>query len=230
VWMDVNDWNRSGICGWDDRPADRSTSVRRNRDGTKRSGLSRQTHAGRFARGFTLVEALTAVSVSSIACTAVLLTMTHSLMQNSDQVTQTLAVCLAQNMMDEVSSKRFYDPDPSPSFGIEPNEQTDDPQQQTREPFDDIDDFDGWEQRPPLDLSGRVLGTQSSGQTGESRYAFFRRRVRVEYVRLSNHASPAPDYWMPDASSLAAHVTVEIEYKDRIVCVLHKLLTFDEQY
>jgi len=183
--------------------------------------------------GFTLTEALLAVAVSSVACTAVVLTLGHSQMQHDDQVVRTLALGLARDMMEEIASQRLYDPDPDPIVGIEPDEQIADPQPQTREPFDDIDDYDGWERQPPEDAGGTAMVNDPTGATtggGLARYADFRRRVRVQYVRLDQHDQLAPSDWTADRSPLAAHVTVEVQYRGRLVCELHKLFTFDEQY
>jgi len=173
-----------------------------------------------------------AVAVSSIACTAVVWTLAHSRMQHDDQMVQTLALGLARDMMEEIASRRFIDPDADPDFGTESDEITD-PQPQLREPFDDIDDYDGWERQPPEDAGGTALVTDTTGQTpgaGLARYADFRRRVRVQYVELDRHDQPAPPDWAPDRSPLADHVTVGIPYKGRLVCRPHKLFTFDEPY
>jgi len=185
------------------------------------------------SRGFTLTEALTATAIASFACTAVLLSMTGSLMHVEHQTDGTLAIRLAQDMLQEISSKRFYDPDPSPVFGIEPDEQAANPDLQRRWVFDDIDDYDGWDRQSPEDPDGVLLGTEVDGTADAralARYAEFRRRVHVTYVKLDDHKTPAPDYWQPGVDPLLVHVTVEIEYRGRVVCKLQKLFSANELY
>ena len=176
---------------------------------------------------------MAAITISSIACTAILVSMSDALMHMDDQLTRTLAMRLAQDLMNEISAKRFYDPDPLPVFGIEPDEQAGTPQEQTRWVLDDIDDYDGWERQPPENADGQPVGKDFTGADDPDalgRYADFRRRVKVAYVRLDDHKTPAPDYWQPGDDPLAVHVAVEVEHRGRVICTLRKLFTCDEQY
>ena len=83
-----------------------------------------------------------------------------------------VALFLAKQMMEEIQSKAFEDPDGTPLFGPEGGESA------PRENFDDVDDYDGWDQNPPQYPNGDVL----NGQGGTPDYSEFRRKVVVENV------------------------------------------------
>ena len=74
---------------------------------------------------------------------------------------------LAEQLLAEVLEHRYADPDETPVFGAETSESGG-----TRSAFDDVDDFDGWDQSPPVDRSGTTL----ANSTG------WRRTVDVAFV------------------------------------------------
>lgn len=101
-------------------------------------------------RGLSLVEALVAVTVTTVAGAALLTSIGAAVQSSTLGVRSAVARGLAEQMMDEISAKRFPSPlDPSPSGA-------------TRSTFDDIDDYDGWSASPPEDETGRPLGTEGT--------------------------------------------------------------------
>ena len=80
---------------------------------------------------------------------------------------------LAEQLLAEVMQHRYEDPDETPVFGTEPSESG-----LSRSAFDDIDDFDGWDQSPPVDRSGTTL----ANATG------WRRTVDVAFVPSNDMA------------------------------------------
>ena len=68
----------------------------------------------------------------------------------------TIATNLAQEMIEEIKSKRFED-DTDPVFGRESNDDIDSSGTVERDEFDDVDDYDGWSATPPEDVSGNPL-------------------------------------------------------------------------
>mgnify|MGYP006969427694 CR=1 FL=1 len=74
---------------------------------------------------------------------------------------------LAEQLLAEVLEHRYADPDATPVFGPETSESGG-----TRSVFDDVDDFDGWDQTGPVDRDGAALAN----------VALWRRTVGVAYV------------------------------------------------
>lgn len=83
-----------------------------------------------------------------------------------------VALFLAKQMMEEIQSKEFEDPGAMPLFGLEGGEFA------PRDNFDDVDDYDNWDQSPPQYPNGDPL----DGQGGRPDYRDFRRKVVVGNV------------------------------------------------
>ncbi len=92
----------------------------------------------RFA-GFTLIEALVAISITALAGSVLLLGVHASLQSTEDALRQTIASGLAQHLMNEVVG--------APSIEA-------------------IDEYDGFESQPPGDAWGVALGTDD-GKGGQ---------------------------------------------------------------
>ncbi|RMG32364.1 MAG: type II secretion system protein [Planctomycetota bacterium] len=148
---------------------------------------SEDSRCSRSPRGFTLVEALVALAVATIAGTALLTAVANSVQSSSMLLRRTIGLGLAQQMLDEIAACAFpvYPDGYQPAA---PRTATD------RLEFDDIDDYDGWKSRPPVDRAGRALGTAGTDQGGtyvprpNSMLANpllierYERSVRVEFV------------------------------------------------
>lgn len=133
--------------------------------------MSRRRLLGR--RGFTLVEAVVCSLIVAIALTAALRTVAASRMAESRTAEHSRAVALASDLMAEILSKFYEDPDGGLIvFGPELLEFA-------RSQFDDVDDYDGLSESTPV-LSD---GTPIDGATG------WRRKVKVTWVALGNPAS-----------------------------------------
>src|SRR4030042_3118685 len=88
-----------------------------------------------------------------------------------------IALLLAKQMMEEIQSKAFEDPDlPSGSFGQE--------ESAPRENFDDIDDYDDWDKNPPQYSDGTIL----NGENETPNHQDFRRQVEVKNVDNSDYS------------------------------------------
>lgn len=88
-------------------------------------------------RGFTLLEALLAAVVLAAAITAVTMPMTVAVVNEHEESRQTLATGLAQELMEEILSQPFHDPqgtsEPGPEIG-----------ESSRDLFDNVDDYHGY--------------------------------------------------------------------------------------
>ncbi len=150
-------------------------------------------------RGFTMAEAMVALSLIAIAGTALLLD-TGELMSTTDlQMRQMTANGLAQQMMDEISGMRYMETNTSPTaayLGPEGGE-TAGP---GRSLFDDIDDYNGFTMQPPADRWGITLGTDDGDgtvrpttlQMASGYLAQFRVQVTVYYVQSTALNTPLP--------------------------------------
>jgi len=110
-------------------------------------------------RGFTLVEVMVALTIMTMAGSALLLT-TYSAMDTATAVLdQTIAQGIARQFLDEAMGLAYAEPgsDPlSPHLGPEDGEDVD----TARLLFcDDTDDFAGYQAMPPVDLWGKAMGT-----------------------------------------------------------------------
>jgi MSHA pilin protein MshD len=90
----------------------------------------------RRAGGFTLAEALIASTVLAIAVTAITLPFASAAQNEQADGQMTIAVSLAQEMMEEIILKPFAAIDPNFPLGPEAGE--------TRSTFNSIDDYNGY--------------------------------------------------------------------------------------
>lgn len=154
-------------------------------------------------KGFTLIEALIAASVLAMAIAAITMPFTVGAQNELADSRRTLAVSLAQEMMEEILDKPFIDPQGSSKPGPEPGENL-------RSAFDNIDDYNEFVELPGkiADMSGVVNSEPAS--TGLSRH------VAATYVYVSGQdASNDPTF---------VRVTVEIRYRDQVIITLTRLV------
>lgn len=93
-----------------------------------------------------------AMAVAAISGTALLTSVGTAIQTSSEALNSSVAMGLAEQLMDEVSSTRF------PAAA-----NTTLPAGSTRAAFDDMDDFSGYSHSPPLDRNGYVIGTEGPG-------------------------------------------------------------------
>ncbi|MEX0702656.1 MAG: prepilin-type N-terminal cleavage/methylation domain-containing protein [Planctomycetales bacterium] len=139
--------------------------------------------------GFSLVEALVAVAVTSIAGAALLSSISAAVLSSTSAAHRAVARGLADQLMDEIAAARFpAATNPAPSGS-------------TRENFDDIDDYAGLSERPPRTRDGQVLGSEGGElggypidrvallQPDAAFVARFAREVTVERVQPAGSGS-----------------------------------------
>ena len=154
-------------------------------------------HHDKTAAGFTLVEVLVAVFICGVGVAAVLSLMGGLATSTEDAEHAAHALALAQRMLAEINAAAFEDPDQTPSFGREAGES-----QLQRSQWDDVDDFNGHIQSPPL-AQDRV---ELSDYTGYG-WAVF-----VQNVLVDN-----PDTAQPDGDTDAKRITVIIFHNTTII-------------
>ena len=127
------------------------------------AGPSRPRHI-RGRGGFTFVEAMVAVSITAMAGSAILLGVNASLQATSSALEQTVALGMAQQLMDEVAGHLYaeipanpYDTPLGPTAGESAGP--------GRSLYTNIGDYNGLSSMPPLDPWGVALGADD-GQGG----------------------------------------------------------------
>jgi MSHA pilin protein MshD len=136
--------------------------------------------------GFSYIEVLMAVMILALALVPLLSQFYVGFQGNINAEIVTQATDLANELTEEIKSKRFdenefpEDPVSAGSLGTDLSEDPDD-----RSTFDDVDDYNNWSQSPPQSMEGSVL----------SDFDEFTRSVEVSYIRING------DTWEPSSST-----------------------------
>jgi hypothetical protein len=149
---------------------------------------------GSARAGFSLVEAIVALSITAMAGAVLLLAVESTLHATTDSVQSSIADGLAQQLLDEVLTKRFV------AAGADPLSNTFGPNSTEaagtgRERYNDSDDAHGFVAMPAEGLYGEPLGT--GNDAGGLRHAAmrvdsgyfdrWRQRVQVYFVDPDDH-------------------------------------------
>lgn len=160
------------------------------------------TGQGQAAKAFTLAEAMIASALLAASISAITLPFTASAHNQQDEARRTVALSLAQEMMEEVLSKPFRDPNGPSACGPESGETS-------RSLFDNLDDYDGFTEPAGqlIGLDGRTVTTPAS--TGLSR------SVSATYVYLSGQSTGKPASYL--------RIVVTVSYRGEPVVRLTRL-------
>jgi MSHA pilin protein MshD len=138
--------------------------------------------------GFSAIEVLVGIVVLAIVLPALLTGLYDLEARSGDARLRTIAGELAQDLLDEITSKAFEDPDlPEGSFGTEEG---------TRAAWDDVDDYDGFVQSPPTDAAGTAIGPSTYTRT----------------VTVANVSEGALDTVVADGQSPVKRITISVEW------------------
>lgn len=144
-------------------------------------------------RGFTLTEALVAISLVAMAGAALLLSTQGALSTSEEALDETIAQGVAEQLVDEVLGAAYCAAGANPrDTYLGPNAW--ETQGRGRERYSDIDDFHGFRAAPPEDRWGSPLGRGNGA--GGARHANFalrsgyfsrwRQEIDVYYVSEAN--------------------------------------------
>jgi hypothetical protein len=100
--------------------------------------------------GIALIEAVLSSVVIGLMFIAAMRLVTAARAGESDVEHRCLAAHLAAELMSEILSRPYADPDEVPLFGLEPGELG----ATRRSAFDDVDDYHGWIESPPQEPDG----------------------------------------------------------------------------
>jgi len=155
------------------------------------------------AGAFTLVEVVVAIVVLGVGLAAVLNVLSQIVDLEGQYADRVTGLNLAQQMLAEIDTQAFEEPNGTILFGLESGEQAG-----TRALFDDVDDYNGWSATPPVDGSGVPL-PGGSGLT--------------QQVTVQNVNEWIPDNPAANGTSGAKKITVTVLRGKRILAQLTAL-------
>lgn len=138
---------------------------------------------------FTLIELIVVVAVSGIVMAALAFGLYEGAQSLNREKALRTAILLADDLMREIRTKNYVDPQTGGGFG--PEEST------PRANFDDVDDYDDWSNSPPVTIEGVAM----------TAYNDFTRSVIVVNVSPDNLDTGTPE---PDGSTQFKRITVSI--------------------
>jgi len=161
----------------------------------------------RFARNhpvaFTLVEALLAATILAMAIFGILVPFTSGAQNQQVDAKRTMAVNLAQELMEEILAKPFYDPQGASNVGPEPGESN-------RGRFDNIDDYNGYSE-----AAGAIVNHDGS-VASDPIAGGLTRDASCTYVHVSGQDQHQPATFI--------RVTVTVRYNGTPMVTLSRLV------
>ena len=139
---------------------------------TNSNAVSNRPALGKYPRqGFSMIEVMVAITIMAIAGSALLWGVSGAMQTTDDNLRQTLAIGMAQQLMDEILGNRYHAVGAGGyeyPMGASPWEKGG----MGRERYDDIDDFNGLRSSPPVEVCGTEIGT--GDDAGDLRHPSFR--------------------------------------------------------
>ena len=156
----------------------------------------------RKKKGGSLVEVMIATIITGVALIPVLRMLAFTATSYNTRAQRDIAEMLATELLVEISSKEFEDPSgENLVFGPDLDETG-------RFDFDDIDDYHLLNESPPLHLDGTLINGRNN----------YRRTVSIAFVDPNHPTSYAPLESQSLSTELLKHVTVNIFWKNELVC------------
>jgi len=118
----------------------------------------------------TLVEVVVSTLIVGLMTVAALEGLGATTRSSQSAGNRGIALGLADDLMAEILVTAYSDPNGSAVFGLEPGEAA------PRVNFDDVDDFNGWNESPPKAADGSTIADRTE----------YRRRVTVQRVVPTN--------------------------------------------
>jgi MSHA pilin protein MshD len=159
-------------------------------------------------RALTLVEVVASTLIVGVMTVAALDGLGSTTRSSELAGNRGIALGLADELMAEILANPYRDPNGTAVFGLEPGEAA------PRENFDDVDDYNSWNEKPPKDADGTVKPDRAN----------YRRRVTVERVVPAN---PTQATAGTDQGVKRIHVTVE--YNDIVLADEYAVVTDAEE-
>lgn len=130
---------------------------------------------GRVRNGLSLAEVVVSTLLIGLLMAGALMSVGAAARSTSEAADASDAVALARQLLEEIVSLPYEDPNQTPAFGLE-NGETAAPGARTA--CDDLDDYNNWSESPPRNRDGSAL----------SGYSAWSRSVRVRKVDPLNRS------------------------------------------
>lgn len=153
-------------------------------------------------RGFSMIEATIASLLVGTLAVAALNTVGASMVSQTESVRQSNGLMLAQDLMTEILSKTYEDPDIPGEWGPGTSETL----SSGRSQFDDVDDYMDWTSTPP----------QYGDGTKIPNHAKWKRIVRVKWIDPDTFSAV-------DTESGLKRIKVKVKWDKRLVCELYAI-------
>lgn len=118
-------------------------------------------------RGLSLTEVVVSTFLVGVLLVAAMRTVSGSVRASLANARSGCGLALAQELMSEIVTAQYVEPDEAPTFGPEASETGG-----NRGLFDDVDDYHNWDASPPQNVDGTVIPDRVG----------WRRTVAVEYL------------------------------------------------
>jgi len=172
--------------------------------------FNRTRHCKTRQSGFTLAEAMLATVILGIAAAGILLPFTSGATVQAEGMRRTLAVKLAGDLMEQIITRPFHDPNGSIyDYNLEA-----DAGETTFEDFDNLDDFHNYSE-----LQGQVKDAAGIVFT-DLNYARFSRNVSCQYVTVPQQ----PTQSEPEKCNFI-RITVRVYYSDKEIAIINRLVS-----
>lgn len=154
---------------------------------------NRITNTNPLPAGFTLIEAVVALAITTMAASVMLLALQTSVSATLTSVDRTIAQGIAKQLIDEVFGNQYKEAgDDAWSLTLGPT--AFETLGEGRERYDDIDDYNGYAFSGAVDLYGDALGTGDGNgierptelQLPASYFTDWRQSIEVYYVSDSD--------------------------------------------
>jgi type II secretory pathway pseudopilin PulG len=165
--------------------------------------------------GFTFVEAMVAVAITAMAGAAILLGVSSSLQSTTNAMEQTVALGMAQQLIDELAGKRYAEIPTNPydsPLGPTSNELAG----PGRSRFTNLADYNGLSSMPAIDPWAVQLGTDD-GQGGQrdpslqsaTYFANWQQSVEVYYVDPANLSNRLNGSQTSTYRAVEVHISIQ---------------------
>jgi type II secretory pathway pseudopilin PulG len=145
---------------------------------------------------FSLIEVVAATFIVGLMSVAALNTLGAATRSSDSIGNRAVAMGLADELLSEILQAPYEDPNQTPVFGLEGGEPS-----SPRSAFDDLDDYDGWNQSPPKYRDGTTMPDRVD----------WRHRVYVQRV------VPADPTQTSGTDQGAKRIRVTIEYRGEVL-------------
>src|SRR5262245_53562934 len=156
--------------------------------------------------GLTLFEVVASTMIVGMMAVAALNALGAASKSANSIGNRAVALGLADELLSDVVRTAYGDPNQTPVFGRESGEAA-----TPRSGFDDVDDFDGWNQSPPQYRDGTVIPDRTNWREG----------VQVAYVQPANPTQATPS----NADQGVKRIKVTIECNGKVLAEQYAIRT-----